>query len=132
MNGRLRIRMNGRVTGMCNSDMSETISSSLSEPLKKALTIIRDRKPERPSDFAFLMWGDSPKWQNTTKAGKNGVSKGGGMNLAAGGYLGKLKSQGLIVISIGKFGNVYRLTPKAIQLLKEDNLKNYCPSDVTL
>lgn len=103
--------------------MSKAINTPLSESLKKALMIIRDRKPERPGEFAFLMWADSPKWQNRTKAGKNGVSKGGGMNLAAGGYLGKLKSQGLIIILIGKFGNEYRLTPKAIQLLEEDNLR---------
>lgn len=99
------------------------MNSPISESLKKALIIIRDRKPERPGDFAFLMWSDSPKWQNTTKAGKNGVSKGGGMNLAAGGYLGKLKSQGLITILIGKFGNIYRLTPTAIKLLEEDDLR---------
>lgn len=60
------------------------------------------------------MWKDSPKWKNKTKCGYNGVARGGGMRLAAGDYLGKLRANGWIFIDIGDFGNIYRLTEKAI------------------
>lgn len=91
----------------------------LTDSLKKALLIIRDRNPQRPSEFAFMMWHDSPKWKTQVKCGKNGVSRGGGMRLAAGGYLGRLKANGFIVIKIGEFNNTYILTDKAQQLLNE-------------
>lgn len=97
------------------------MTKTLTPALKKALIIIRDRKPERATEFAFLMWNDSEKWNNSTKSGKNGGTKGGGMALAGGGYLGRMKKDGWINIRIGKFGNQYSLTEKAEKALEQEN-----------
>lgn len=99
------------------SRMAEIV---LTDSLKKALLIIRDHSPSRPREFAYMMWKDSPKWKNKVKAGNNGVAKGGGMPLAAGGYLGKLQSKGLIIIIINDTGCSYILTKKAHDLLSSN------------
>jgi hypothetical protein len=57
---------------------------------RKALNIIRDHPIDSPRQFARFMWPDSERWKNHTKAGPNGVVRGGGMSLAGGGYLGRL------------------------------------------
>lgn len=99
--------------------MAETV---LTESLKKALLIIRDHSPSRPREFAYMMWKDSPKWKNKVKAGNNGVAKGGGMPLAAGGYLGKLRSKGLIKIIVHDSGYTYILTQEAHDLLSSESI----------
>jgi len=68
----------------------------LTEPQVKALTILQNHGPLRPREFARLMWPDSPGWQRHARCGPNGSHKGGGMYLAAGGYLGKLARKGWI------------------------------------
>jgi len=62
----------------------------------RALAIIREHGPITPRPFARKMWPDSPKWEAHTPCGPKGVSKGGGMNLAGGAFLGKLARDGLI------------------------------------
>lgn len=62
----------------------------------RALKIIRDNRIEMPRQFARLMWPDSDGWDRYTKCGPYGVTRGGGMSIAGGGYLGKLCSGGLI------------------------------------
>ena len=64
----------------------------VTETTKRALEIIRDHHITMPHQFARFMWPDNPAWSRTTKAGV----RGGGMNLAGGGYLGKLRKWGLI------------------------------------
>lgn len=71
------------------------MAAKFTDQVQKALLIIRDKKPTRPGEFAYWMWEDSPKWNMRTKCG-NGVTIGGGMNLAAGGFLGRLKKDGWI------------------------------------
>lgn len=68
----------------------------MTDATKRALTIIRDHGPIRPREFADLMWPDSPGHNRYSKCGPKGSHRGGGMYLAAGGYLGKLRRRGLI------------------------------------
>jgi len=62
----------------------------------KALQIIRDFNITHARQFASLMWPDSDGWTTHTRCGNNGVSHGGGMNLAGGAYIGKLRQRGLV------------------------------------
>jgi len=72
-----------------------TRGSDLTPKQKRALEIIRKNPGIRPREFAKLMWPDSPRWRNMAKCGY-GVHQGGGMYLAAGGFMGKLNKLGLI------------------------------------
>ena len=61
----------------------------------KALRLIRDNRIDSPTVFARHMWPDNPNWHHPTKAGR-GTTRGGGMRLGAGGFLGRLRRAGLI------------------------------------
>lgn len=63
---------------------------------RRALEIVARYGPIMPREFAALMWPDSPGWKRHSKCGPKGVSQGGGMRLAAGGYLGRLRKRGLV------------------------------------
>jgi len=88
----------------------------------RALTIVRDYGPIRPREFARKMWPDSPRWKSHTKCGNHGVSRGGGMSLAGGGFLGKLYRDGLVN---RKYNDTFRslggyyLTDKGHKALEE-------------
>ncbi len=60
-----------------------------------ALQIIRDNNIRSPREFAEKMWPNSEGWQRVHKVG-HGASRGAAMALAGGGFLGKLRAQGLI------------------------------------
>ena len=62
----------------------------------KALRIFAEHGPMMPKVFAEFMWPDSEAWQHQAKCGPRGVHQGGGMYLAAGGYIGKLCKQGWV------------------------------------
>lgn len=68
----------------------------LSKAQRRALEILRDNPGIAPRAFAKKMWPDSEGHKHHTKCGNKGVSVGGGMNLAAGGFLGKLAKAGLV------------------------------------
>ena len=68
----------------------------ITEKTIQALKIIEEHGPIKPREFAGFMWPDSDRWTNRTKCGPHGVTKGGGMNLAGGGLLGKLRNRGLV------------------------------------
>lgn len=75
-----------------------------------------------PRQFAKLMWPDSEGWRRRSKAGPYGSAKGGGMNLAAGGYLGKLTRKGLLVKIYDKYDNpTYRLSKEGKKCLAKVN-----------
>lgn len=62
----------------------------------RALQVIGAESVIRPREFAKLMWPESAGWRRSSRCGPNGVHRGGGMCLAAGGYLGKLAQLGLV------------------------------------
>lgn len=67
----------------------------LTDSQARALSILAESGPIRPAAFAKAMWPDSPAWRRTAKCGPNGSHYGGGMYQAAGGFLGKLRRDGL-------------------------------------
>jgi len=69
----------------------------LSKARRRALEILRDNPGVTAGRFGHLMWPDAEGHKHHTKCGNKGVSVGGGMNLAAGGFLGKLIKAGLVV-----------------------------------
>jgi hypothetical protein len=94
---------------------------SLTDFQRKALTLIRDHEIAYARQFGELLWGrDHPSWRKTSKAGPHGSTVGGGMNLASGACLGKLRKQGLISFFGGQ-GERYRLTEKGRKLLDEES-----------
>lgn len=62
----------------------------------RALEVIEAESVVRPREFAKIMWPESTGWMRSSRCGPNGVHRGGGMCLAAGGYLGKLSKLGLV------------------------------------
>lgn len=70
--------------------------SKLTPVAVRALQIIRDNRPGAPKEFGRLMWPDAPAWTVHTKCGPYGVTRGGGITMASGAFLGKLKKRGLI------------------------------------
>jgi hypothetical protein len=76
---------------------------------RRALTILADQKEDMaPSTFADKMWPDTHR------------RSGQGSGLAGGGYLGKLRKQGLVYYAVGRaipgskhrLGGGYRITSK--------------------
>jgi len=72
----------------------------------------------RAAQFGRLMWLDTPR--HLGKCG-NGVTRGTGMNLMAGGYLGKLKVKKWI--GGGHSGYPYHLTEAGKKVLEESRQK---------
>lgn len=99
--------------------MTQAKTTDLSKKQAQALRIIRDKSVVSPRHFARLFWPDSECWSNHTKCGPNGVSRGGGMSLAGGGYLGKLTKAGLIQWMPMRDGPSYFLTELGKRLLME-------------
>ena len=64
-------------------------------PTRRALTILRDHGPLTPREFAEKMWPDSPAWKRVNKCGPYGATKGRAIVESGGGFLGKLRKQGL-------------------------------------
>ncbi len=79
----------------------------------RALRIIYTSAIESPAQFAHLMWPDAEAWQRPAKCGNHGVSKGGGMRMAGGAYLGKLRKAGYVA----KGMTCFYLTPAGKALL---------------
>lgn len=73
------------------------MSAKMTPFREKALAILRAHGPLRPKAFARLMWPNSPLWKSHTRCGANGVCLGGGMVLAGGGHLGRLRAAGLAI-----------------------------------
>lgn len=88
--------------------MSEE-TAVLTKAQAKSLQIIRDNDVQYASQFADLYFPkDYIGFRRMTKCGY-GSTRGGGMNLWAGGWLGKLRKKGL-VSGIGGGVNTFRLT----------------------
>ena len=76
-----------------------------------------------PRSFAKEMWPDSPRWKIPTKCGPYGCSRGGGMNLAGGGFLGKLSKRGLAKLSYALRRPAWVLTDQGMKVF--ENLKAF-------
>ena len=87
---------------------------------RRALEIVRDNPDIRPRIFANLMWPDSEGHRHHTKCGPRGSTRGGGMRLSAGGYLGKLSRAGLLVYTGHKYGSAYVISRAGEEALKHD------------
>lgn len=93
----------------------------ITEKTYKALTIIRDNKRLRATEFAQKMWGDTKtnmfvKVSNTG----NGATAGKAAWLCAGSYIGRLKKMKLV-----HYGSLegYDLTDKGREAIKEFETK---------
>lgn len=98
----------------------------MTEAQRRALTIVQDycekyRHPIRPREFSKLMWPDSEGHHHHTKCGNHGSTHGGGMWLAGGGYLGKLRHAGLLLYSGGSYDSGYMISAKGREALMEEN-----------
>jgi len=98
--------------------MAKSTNKKLTPAQEKALGIVLKHGPIRPRGFARKMWPDSDGWRRSSKCGPKGSARGGGMNLAGGGYLGKLarkdwvkmlyepypphRARGYVITSLGK------------------------------
>jgi hypothetical protein len=78
-----------------------------------ALKIIEKNEIHMPKEFARLMWPNSDAWRRVQNVG-HGATAGAGIVYSAGGFLGKLRNQGLIA---GGYGYHYFLTEKGKELL---------------
>lgn len=68
----------------------------LTDSQVRALNILRSSPdPVYPALFARKMWPDSDGHRRAHKVGAKGSSRGAGMAVSAGGYLGKLRAAGL-------------------------------------
>lgn len=67
----------------------------ISDKTIKALTIFLKHPGIRPRDFAELMWVGSDSWEKIGRIGR-GVTRGVGLMLKGGGYIGKLKQENLV------------------------------------
>lgn len=97
----------------------------LSKARRRALEILRDNPGVTAGRFGHLMWPDSEGHKHHTKCGNKGVSVGGGMNLAAGGFLGKLIRAGLVGCIHDRHGRYvglgeFHLTAEGRKALKEE------------
>jgi hypothetical protein len=70
------------------------VAMILTDSQYKALCILREHGKIRPREFAQAMWPNSPGWRRVSKCGPYGVTRGGGMCIAGGCYLGKLNRKG--------------------------------------
>lgn len=85
------------------------------------MEILRDFPGITPRSFGKLMWPDNPNWNAHTKCGPSGTSHGGGMNLAAGGFLGRLRRDGLTEVHHDRWGiSSHRMTKEGRQALEEE------------
>lgn len=90
----------------------------------RALAFIAREAITHPAHLAHLLWPGDPGWSRSMKCGRNenGLQKGAGLMMAAGGYLGRLAKAGLI-FNYHVFGNGTRepaaLTELGKQLLAE-------------
>lgn len=98
--------------------MAET-RPKLTEARRRALEIVRDHPGISASNFAARMWPDSEGWQHRRKCGGYGVHNGGGMYVAAGQYLGKLRKIGLVRRDYAKQPPETFLTPSGRSALQE-------------
>lgn len=100
---------------------------ALTEAQHRALEIFSEHGPLMPKDFAKKMWPDSDGWHRHAKCGPHGVHRGGGMYIAAGGYIGKLCRKGWVEFTRNRrfdyYLNEYGITQEGRRVLRDDALR---------
>lgn len=88
----------------------------------RALAILRDKGPIRPAWFAHLWFPrDHPGWSRSCKCGPYGSTRGSGLVMWAGGYLGRLCRTGWAEHRGWDVG--VALTTEGKKVLREQDLK---------
>ena len=106
-------------------------ANKVTNPQNRALQILSENRIERPGQFARLMWPDAEGWARTTKCGAYGVCRGGGMRMAAGGYLGRLRKAGLVKNGWSEAGQrIFTLTDAGQAAMREGNAQDQNTQDV--
>lgn len=89
----------------------------------KALKMVRAHPKIIPSQFAALMWPDSPGWTRNCKCGPNGSCVGSGIRQAGGAKLSILHRAGLVRIYVGydssRYNTEYIISDEGRRLLVE-------------
>lgn len=85
---------------------------------RRALVILRDHGSLMAREFAMLMWPDAPGWKRVSRCGPNGSSTGGGMNLAGGAYIGRLRRKGWVAFADSRC-YTHGLTGEGAKALRE-------------
>ena len=93
------------------------MAKALTTKARRALEIVRDHGPIKPSWFAKKMWPDAPGWQRFSKCGPNGAHQGSGMMMAGGGFLAKLRRRGLVSMRFRASYHEYELTTEGQEAL---------------
>lgn len=81
----------------------------LTEAQEKALQIVQEHGPIAPAWFSELMWPDSPARRRVYKCGPKGSTRGSGLWLSAGGFLGKLRRKGWVEYKFSGYRPIRRL-----------------------
>jgi hypothetical protein len=68
----------------------------LTDTQRRALAILDSMGPLRPREFGRLLWPGARGWARVGKCGTYGSTRGVGMCLASGAYLGKLRARGWV------------------------------------
>lgn len=76
--------------------MATTNRRMITDPQRRALTILRDHPRITCGEFADRMWPESDGHNRVHKCGAYGASRGAKMPFVAGGYLGKLEAMGYV------------------------------------
>lgn len=97
----------------------------LTKTMAKAIQVIGAHDGTRARSFGKLMWPDAKAWSVYGNVG-HGVTRGVGMQLMSGGYLGKLRKRGLVYLFMSEYDNRWHLTNKGIEELKDlDGKENH-------
>lgn len=92
----------------------------LTECQLRALRILVLHGPLAPKGFAEYLWpADHPGWRRVGNCGQ-GSSRGVGMRLSAGGYLGKLLKLGWVEWAPERFGHLreFRVTREGLDVMR--------------
>jgi hypothetical protein len=100
------------------------MTNKLSAFRRRALEVIAANPGITPSEFAYHMWPGSDGWRHHTKCGPKGVTRGGGMRLAGGAHIGKLRTAGLVTWHYDHFRRGgWRITDAGRAALEKDKGK---------
>lgn len=86
--------------------------------LNRALLALYLYPASGPAALGARIWRGHPGWNRVSKCGAYGSTRGGGMNLMAGGYLGKMKREGLAISDSHDYLRTWKLTGAGIALAK--------------